>query len=466
MSRPRRRRPGCRTASLLATYREFYAGEPFVVVSRRAAADEGGDGRATRARSRCATTSAPARVLAIGIIDNLVKGASGGRSRTPTCCSASPRPPASRSWGCGHERRRARVSGVCDRGASYGRVGAARAASRRRRARPRDRRDRGPARGAGRRRVHHATSRPRRRCRSAASTCTNGHAAAVVLSSGNANAATGERGRADARRMAELTGAGLGVARRRRARLLHRAHRLLRCRWRRSSPASPRCAPTSTARPPRPTRSSPPTPCARRPSPRSLGTARSVGGMAKGAAMLSPAMATMLAVVTTDVRIDPTTLAEALLAATDRHVRRPDRRRLDEHERHGARARQRRSPASTTATSTSARSPTRSPRSAARSPSRWHATPRAPRSWSALHVVGAASYEDARRAARAGRRLAARAVLVQRRGPLLGPGPLRARRERREFDPGAGRRSPTAGSPCATTASRRATRRSPTRSAR
>jgi glutamate N-acetyltransferase/amino-acid N-acetyltransferase len=38
--------------------------------------------------------------------------------------------------------------------------------------------------------------------------------------------------------------------------------------------------------------------------------------MAKGAAMLSPAMATMLAVVTTDVRIDPTTLAEALLAAT------------------------------------------------------------------------------------------------------------------------------------------------------
>ena len=40
----------------------------------------------------------------------------------------------------------------------------------------------------------------------------NGHAAAIVLSSGNANAATGEQGRADARRMTELTGSGLGVA--------------------------------------------------------------------------------------------------------------------------------------------------------------------------------------------------------------------------------------------------------------
>ena len=40
----------------------------------------------------------------------------------------------------------------------------------------------------------------------------NGQAAAVVLSSGNANAATGERGRTDARRMTQLTGEGLGVA--------------------------------------------------------------------------------------------------------------------------------------------------------------------------------------------------------------------------------------------------------------
>ena len=40
----------------------------------------------------------------------------------------------------------------------------------------------------------------------------DGRAAAVVLNSGNANAATGDAGRADARRMCALTGEGLGVA--------------------------------------------------------------------------------------------------------------------------------------------------------------------------------------------------------------------------------------------------------------
>src|SRR5262249_54137306 len=40
----------------------------------------------------------------------------------------------------------------------------------------------------------------------------DGRAPPVVLSSGNANAATGARGRADATRMAELTAAGLGCA--------------------------------------------------------------------------------------------------------------------------------------------------------------------------------------------------------------------------------------------------------------
>ena len=40
-----------------------------------------------------------------------------------------------------------------------------------------------------------------------------------------------------------------------------------------------------------------------------------VGGMAKGAAMLAPNMATMLAVLTTDAAVDPTDLTEALRAA-------------------------------------------------------------------------------------------------------------------------------------------------------
>ncbi|HEX5497410.1 MAG TPA: bifunctional glutamate N-acetyltransferase/amino-acid acetyltransferase ArgJ [Mycobacteriales bacterium] len=41
-----------------------------------------------------------------------------------------------------------------------------------------------------------------------------------------------------------------------------------------------------------------------------------VGGMAKGAGMLAPGLATMLAVITTDVVADPSTLDEALRAAT------------------------------------------------------------------------------------------------------------------------------------------------------
>ena len=40
----------------------------------------------------------------------------------------------------------------------------------------------------------------------------DGRAAAVVLSSGNANAATGELGRRDARRMCELVGEGIDIA--------------------------------------------------------------------------------------------------------------------------------------------------------------------------------------------------------------------------------------------------------------
>ena len=47
------------------------------------------------------------------------------------------------------------------------------------------------------------------------------------------------------------------------------------------------------------------------------GSGWSVGGMAKGAGMLSPALATMLVVVTTDAVADPATLDGALRAATE-----------------------------------------------------------------------------------------------------------------------------------------------------
>src|SRR5205823_4256182 len=47
------------------------------------------------------------------------------------------------------------------------------------------------------------------------------------------------------------------------------------------------------------------------------GTTITVGGMAKGAAMLSPAMATMLAVITTDAHVEPRALQRALTRAVD-----------------------------------------------------------------------------------------------------------------------------------------------------
>jgi glutamate N-acetyltransferase/amino-acid N-acetyltransferase len=47
------------------------------------------------------------------------------------------------------------------------------------------------------------------------------------------------------------------------------------------------------------------------------GVTVTVGGMAKGAAMLSPAMATMLAVITTDAAVDPRALHLALTRAVD-----------------------------------------------------------------------------------------------------------------------------------------------------
>jgi glutamate N-acetyltransferase/amino-acid N-acetyltransferase len=142
----------------------------------------------------------------------------------------------------------------------------------------------------------------------------DGRAAAVVLSSGNANAATGERGRADARRMCELAGAGLGVA----------AADVLVCSTGLIGFFLPMGALESGI----------PSLCAdlngadaaadailttdtvRKQAVAEIGSSRAVvGGMAKGAAMLRPAMATMLAVLTTDVDASPQVLRRALADA-------------------------------------------------------------------------------------------------------------------------------------------------------
>jgi glutamate N-acetyltransferase/amino-acid N-acetyltransferase len=143
-----------------------------------------------------------------------------------------------------------------------------------------------------------------------------GMAAAVVLSSGNANAATGASGVAHARRMCALVGEGLGVT----------TSAVLVCQ-------------TGLIGVPLPiahvARGIPALVEARASGPDAGGRAAAaimttdtqrkeivvdsrgftVGGMAKGAAMLAPDMATMLAVITTDAVCQPPVLADALRLA-------------------------------------------------------------------------------------------------------------------------------------------------------
>ena len=141
-----------------------------------------------------------------------------------------------------------------------------------------------------------------------------GHAAAVVLNSGNANAATGEPGRDDADRMCALVAGELGC----------QPHEVLVCST--GLIGIPLPMPVIEA-------GIPPLVAARSADGgaeaaeaiRTTDTVRkevvvtgpgfTVGGMAKGAAMLAPNMATMLAVLTTDAAADGDALREALTGA-------------------------------------------------------------------------------------------------------------------------------------------------------
>ncbi|HET6809619.1 MAG TPA: bifunctional glutamate N-acetyltransferase/amino-acid acetyltransferase ArgJ [Acidimicrobiales bacterium] len=140
-----------------------------------------------------------------------------------------------------------------------------------------------------------------------------GRVAAVVVNSGNANAATGAPGLADAARMAELTAKGIGCA----------AEEVLVCSTgligfrlpmdrleaglpavvaaRAAGPeagdAAARAIMTTDTRPKVVART---------------GNGFVVGGIAKGAAMLAPDMATMLAVLTTDAAVEPVPLRAML----------------------------------------------------------------------------------------------------------------------------------------------------------
>jgi glutamate N-acetyltransferase / amino-acid N-acetyltransferase len=152
----------------------------------------------------------------------------------------------------------------------------------------------------------------------------DGRAAAVVLNSGNANAATGASGRRDAERMCSLAADGLGCA-----------------------PADVLVCSTGLIGTPltmEPLEAGIPKLAAALSSDGAGGAAAAdailttdtvrkeagatvelgggvevcVGGMAKGAAMLAPAMATMLAVLTTDAAVELRALRAALEQAVDR----------------------------------------------------------------------------------------------------------------------------------------------------
>ena len=148
---------------------------------------------------------------------------------------------------------------------------------------------------------------------------TGGRAAAVVLNSGNTNAATGTQGRAAAETMCAATAASVGCA----------INEVLVCStgligyqlpMDAIAPAIPVVAAAMTAdggpaaaRAMMTTDTAPKT--TEVSSVTSSGAAFTVGGVAKGAAMLEPNMATMLAVLTTDAAVDSYTATGLLQSA-------------------------------------------------------------------------------------------------------------------------------------------------------
>ena len=145
---------------------------------------------------------------------------------------------------------------------------------------------------------------------------TAGRAAAVVLSSGNANAATGKQGVDAAAAMCRLVGQGIGVA----------PEAVLVCQTGLIGIPLP-MAPVEAGIPRlvaslaagRQAGADAATAIMTTDTVRKeavvVGDGFTVGAMAKGAAMLAPDMATMLAVLTTDAAADPTVLRDALRRA-------------------------------------------------------------------------------------------------------------------------------------------------------
>jgi glutamate N-acetyltransferase/amino-acid N-acetyltransferase len=145
---------------------------------------------------------------------------------------------------------------------------------------------------------------------------TGGRAAAVVLSSGNANAGTGEQGEADAEQMCALVAGEIGAG----------SDEVLVCSTGLIGYELPMSRVVAGIRAVAAARGAEPahataaaeaimTTDTRRKETVVHGDGFVVGGMAKGAAMLAPNMATMLAVLTTDARVEAETLHSVMRAA-------------------------------------------------------------------------------------------------------------------------------------------------------
>jgi glutamate N-acetyltransferase / amino-acid N-acetyltransferase len=153
----------------------------------------------------------------------------------------------------------------------------------------------------------------------------DGRATAVVLNSGNANAATGEQGRTDARRMCALTAESLGCT----------PSDVLVCStgligvplpMEPIEAGIPKLAETLGPRGDLAAEAILTTDTRTKEFAEVLelgdGKSARVGGMAKGAAMLSPAMATMLAVITTDLAMPSDVLRSMLVDAVEQSFHR------------------------------------------------------------------------------------------------------------------------------------------------
>jgi len=147
---------------------------------------------------------------------------------------------------------------------------------------------------------------------------TGGHAAGVVLSSGNANAATGPAGMDAAEALCRLTAAGIGASSEEvlvcqtgligvpfPTGVLDAVPAVVAARGAGSDAGAAAASAIMT------------TDTVRKEAVAVLDGGAIVGGMAKGAAMLAPNMATMLAVLTTDAGTDAATLERVLRAAVN-----------------------------------------------------------------------------------------------------------------------------------------------------